>query len=126
MLAEPDCDNAVRIGDIFGFMTRFFVESGKWKMVVHVSVQLNVCQYLFLLINLVTTFAYIQAYGCIEELQKRMSEIDVAHYIGTDTLKSVHSALNLEFVDPRQSHSGNNSIGNDGEEVLDEDIRFDD
>ncbi|XP_064637216.1 intraflagellar transport protein 140 homolog [Lineus longissimus] len=97
LLEEPDLDQAVRIGDVFGFMIEHYARKEKWKA----------------------------AYACMEEMKNRIPKVNMAYYVNMRTIESIHRALDIPL--PRgqgpDKINGMNGFGKhdndelDGEEV---------
>jgi intraflagellar transport protein 140 len=71
LLAEPNCDKAVRFGDICGMMTEHYARLQQWKA----------------------------AYSCIEDLRSRVPKVNVGLYVDQRALEAVHRALNIPLKD---------------------------
>ncbi|XP_028905060.1 intraflagellar transport protein 140 homolog [Ornithorhynchus anatinus] len=94
LLEEPDLDDTIRIGDVFGFLVEQYAEMGDFK----------------------------KAHGHLEEMRRRLPSANLPYYVNQQTVDAVHRGLGLPLgrsgASERLRH---NSMEDGGREAADDD-----
>ncbi len=85
LLQEPDLDQAVRIGDVYGLMIE--------------CVCLFLCFFprltVFVARFLAASDKFQQAYTLMQELRSRVRNVNMAYYINMETIETIHRVLDI-------------------------------
>ncbi|XP_076446737.1 intraflagellar transport protein 140 homolog [Babylonia areolata] len=89
LLEEPDLDNAVRIGDVYGFLIEHYARKERWKA----------------------------AHAALEEMRGRLPGVNLAFYVNMKTIEAVHRALDIPLSNKATDNRLNGfSAGGGGDE----------
>ena len=94
LLQEPDIEQAVRIGDIYGLIIE----------------------------HLASKEMYSEAYDQMQELRKRIPNVNVAYYVNMRVIETVHNALNIPLGQGTGPNVGGGDDDEVGEEIEGEDV----
>ncbi|XP_053814088.1 intraflagellar transport protein 140 homolog isoform X4 [Vidua chalybeata] len=94
LLAEQDFDNAIRYGDVLGFLVQHYAQVEEFHT----------------------------AYRYLEEMQKRIPALNLSYYVSPQTMEAVHRGAGVPMSRAlAPAHSGHGSMDNrEEEEVADE------
>lgn len=98
LLEESDLDNAVRIGDVYGFIIEHYARKERWKA----------------------------AHNAMEEMKSRISGASMSYYVNMRTIEAVHKALNIPLDQNIKvsKMNGYRSAGHEDEgvDIVEEDV----
>ncbi|XP_022095457.1 intraflagellar transport protein 140 homolog isoform X2 [Acanthaster planci] len=99
LLEEPDLDNAVRIGDVFGMMIEHYARQENFK----------------------------KAYAFMEDMRGRIPTVNMAYYVNMRTIEAVHRALDIPLGRGigAETAGGQGEDDDDVEEDVQEDFQED-